>query len=425
MVAERIVRAQFPAKLAPLFRPHRYKALRGGRGALKSWSVARALLTIGVQQPKRILCAREFQSSIKDSVHKLLSDQIGLLGYGQDYHIEKQAIYGPQGTEFAFTGLSDQSAESLKSYEGFDICWVEEGQVVSERSWQILLPTIRKEDSEVWVTFNPELESDPTWVRFVAQLPPECFGIELNWRDNPWFSSALKAERERDERNLPKIEYDWIWEGKCRPAVSGAIYAEEIARLQEERRFGEFPYDPFHLVHPVFDLGWNDHMVIGFWQRHISQLRLIDYIEVDHTTLDACSREMRERQYSYGTVFLPHDGDHGDYRSDQGKSARQILEGLSWKVEVLPRRDIEAGIRETRMALKQVFADRKCAPWLEHMKRYRRVIPKTTNEAGAPMHDVHSHCADMTRYAAQAAPLMTDQQGVKLSPIAYPKRRVV
>ena len=422
-----VIEAEFIPKVRPLFEPHRYKVLRGGRGALKSWSVARALLLLGAMgEPRRVLCAREYQSSIRDSVHRLLQDQIGLLGLGAYYRIEKQGIYGQNGTEFAFVGLSEQTADSLKSYEGFDICWVEEAQVVSERSWQILLPTIRKDGSEVWATFNPELESDPAWVRFVAQLPPDCFGVELNWRDNPWFGKALQMERERDEKNLPKIEYDWIWEGKCRPAVSGAIYAEEMAALVEKRRIGDFPHDPFHLVYPVFDLGWNDHMVIGFWQRNVSQLRLIDYMEVDHTTLDDCSREMRERPYSYGKVFLPHDGDHGDYRSDQGKSAKQILEGLRWTVEVLPRRGIEDGIRETRMALKQTFVDQtKCAPWAEHLKRYRRVIPKTTNEPGAPMHDAHSHAADMTRYAAQAAPMMDDEEGMTMPALKYPSRPVV
>jgi len=422
--AEREVRAQFPRKLAALFEPHRYKVLRGGRGALKSWSVARALLTLGVQRPLRILCAREYQSSIRDSVHKLLSDQIELLGYGPDYRIEKQAIYGPEGTEFAFTGLSDQSAESLKSYEGFDICWVEEAQVVSERSWQILLPTIRKEGSEVWVTFNPELESDPTWIRFVLQLPADAFGIALSWRDNPWFSSALKAERERDEKNLPKVEYEWIWEGKCRPAVAGAIYADEMAAMVESRRICPVPYDPYHLVYPVFDLGWNDSMTVGFWQRHVAQLRCIDYIEDDHKTYDWFSQRMRERPYSFGNLFLPHDAGHGSPES--GRTPQQILEGLGWGVKVLPRLGVEDGIRDTRMAMKTMVLDEgKCSSLVEHLKRYRRTVPRTTNEPSGPLHDEHSHGADMVRYAAQAAPMMDDERGMNLPPLTYPKTGTV
>jgi len=413
------VDAEFIAKVRPLFEPHRYKVMRGGRAAIKSWSAARALLILAGMKALRILCAREYQSSIRDSVHRLLSDQAESLGLSSFYRIEKQGIYGRNGSEFAFTGLSDQTAESLKSYEGFDICWVEEAQVVSERSWQILLPTIRREGSEVWVTFNPEMETDPTWKRFVEQLPEDSFGIELNWRDNPWFSSALQAERERDEKNLPKVEYDWIWEGKCRPTVAGAIYAEEMAKMGEERRIGDFPYDSFHLVHPVFDLGWNDKMSIGFVQRHVSQLRLIDYLEDDHKTLEWYSKELRAKPYQYGTLFLPHDGSHGDYRT--GKSARDILEGFGWKVEVLENTPLEDGIRAARMRLAQTFIDRsRCAPLIEHLKRYKRTIPKTTGEPGAPMHDVHSHGADMYRYAALATPMMDDALGLNLPPLKLP-----
>jgi phage terminase large subunit len=419
-------RAQFPAKLRPLFEPKRYKVLRGGRGGAKSWGIARALIQKAAHQRLDWLCAREYQSSVRDSVHKLLKGQIEGMGLSSLFGVERDVIHSPHGGSFVFVGLSDKTAENLKSYEDFDGCWVEEAQVMTDRSLQMLTPTIRKPGSEIWFSYNPELDSDPIERFAESLLPEEGIVIDVNWRDNPWFTPELEAERQRALRTLSKVEYEWIWEGKRRPAVSGAIYADEMAALLEQRRLGDFPYDPFHLVYPVFDLGWNDHMVIGFWQRNISQLRLIDYMEVDHTTLDNCSRELRSRPYSYGKVFLPHDGDHGDYRSDQGKSAKQILEGLRWTVEVLPKRGIEEGIRETRMALKQAFVDRtKCASWAEHMKRYRRVIPKTTNEPGAPLHDVHSHCADMTRYAAQAAPMMDDETGMNLPPLKYGKSGLI
>ena len=159
---------QFPYKLSVLFDKARYKILYGGRGGAKSWGVARALLVLGAKKPMRILCAREFMTSMKDSVHKLLSDQItemGLLGF---YEITQATIRGLNGTEFAFVGLKNNVA-NVKSYEGIDICWVEEAQTVSKTSWNVLIPTIRKEQSEIWVTFNPELESDETYQRFVVR----------------------------------------------------------------------------------------------------------------------------------------------------------------------------------------------------------------------------------------------------------------
>lgn len=415
------VKAQFPKLLLPeIFRYHRNKVFRGGRGSAKSWSVARALLIMASRGKLEVLCAREFQSSIRDSVHKLLSNQIELLGLGGLFDIQKDAIYGPHGSKFVFVGLSDKTAENLKSYEGFDVCWVEEAQVTSERSWRILLPTIRKDGSEIWVTFNPELDTDPTWVEFIEHPPPDTFSVEMNWRDNPWFNDTLEQQRKHAQETLSKADYENIWEGKCRPAVSGAIYAEEVAMLHVEHRIGDYPVDPFHLVYPIFDLGWNDKMAIILAQRNISQMRLVDYIEVDHKTLDWCSQELRKRNVSWGKIYLPHDGASKDYKT--GRSAQEILEDLKWTVEVLPNASINEGLRAARMMFSQVYMDRiKCARLLECLKRYRRSIPNSTGEPGAPLHDEWSHGADAYRYLAMAAPGMDDEIGLTLPPLKYGK----
>mgnify|MGYP000095936013 FL=1 len=163
-VAQAIAKAEFPLKLECLFKPSRYKVLYGGRGGAKSWGVARALLIKAAQNPLRVLCAREFQTSIKDSVHKLLCDQIEALGLGTFYEITQTSIRGKNGSEFSFVGLKNNVA-NVKSYEGVDICWVEEAQTTSRMSWNVLIPTIRKEKSEIWITFNPELETDETYQR--------------------------------------------------------------------------------------------------------------------------------------------------------------------------------------------------------------------------------------------------------------------
>src|SRR5262249_44110905 len=153
-----------------LFRPKRYKVLYGGRYGMKSWGAARALLMLGTQKPLRILCARELQNSIKDSVHKLLSDQIEILGLREFYDIQQTSIKGVNGTEFSFEGIR-HNISKIRSYEGIDICWVEEAVLVSSTSWETLIPTIRKEGSEIWMTFNPELEQDETYKRFVKDPP--------------------------------------------------------------------------------------------------------------------------------------------------------------------------------------------------------------------------------------------------------------
>lgn len=369
------------------------------------------------------------QQSIRESVHKLLSEQIELLQLGGFFEIEKQSIRGRNGTEFVFAGLSDQTAESIKSFEGADYCWVEEAQVVTDRSWTILTPTIRKDGSEIWVTYNPELDTDATHVRFIENPPPDIFSVEMNWRDNPWFNEVMEKERQHALRTLPDIDYQNIWEGKCRPAASGAIYSAEVAQMFAEHRVCDVPYDPFLVVHVIFDLGWNDHMAIIMAQRHISSLRIIDYIEDDHKTLKWCTDALREREYTWGTVFLPHDGGHGDYKSatERSRSAQEIMQDLGWRdVQVLSREDVTTGIREARMAFNQASFDRtKCARLVECLKRYRRAISNQTGEAGKPIHDTYSHGADAWRYTVQAAPLMDSLQTMKLPTLKYGKTGII
>ena len=148
---------QIPKKLRFLLDDRaRYKGAYGGRGSAKSWTFARALLLKGGSETLRILCARELQKTIKDSVHQLIADQIQEMNMGYWWDIQNQSIrHRSNGTQFGFTGLRHNIVE-LKSYEGADICWIEEAQVVSKKSWEILIPTIRKEGSEIWASFNPE-----------------------------------------------------------------------------------------------------------------------------------------------------------------------------------------------------------------------------------------------------------------------------
>lgn len=229
------VQVTFPDKLDFLFAPYRYKGAYGGRGSAKSWSFAKALLILGVKSPVRILCAREIQKSIKQSVHKLLSDQIQALGLGYFYEILETEIRGKNGTEFSFSGLATHTIDSIKSFEGCDYCWVEEAHAVSKRSWDVLIPTIRKPNSEIWLTFNPELESDETYQRFVANPPTDSKIVHMNYNDNPWFPDVLEQERLHCE-NTNKKEYNNIWLGLCKPAAEGAIYFDEVQKCEEDKR---------------------------------------------------------------------------------------------------------------------------------------------------------------------------------------------
>ena len=408
-------RIEIPQKLLPLFQPKRYKVIHGGRGSAKSWSVARALVSIGATKPIRVLCARETQKSIQESVHRLLKDQIESLGLDQFYTIQENKILGTNGTEFTFAGIRQQGVANLKSYEGTDICWVEEAQVVTKKSWDVLIPTIRKPGSEIWVTFNPELDTDETFSRFVVRPPEESIVIEMNWQDNPWFPPELDKER-RQWLDRDPVGYLTTWEGKCRPAVEGAIYANEIESTQREGRIRAVPYDPQLKVHTVWDLGWNDSMSIICVQRVASEVRVVDYIEDSHRTIDSYVMQLQERKWNWGTDYIPHDGAHRDFKS--GKSTQELLQTLGRNVQVLARGNPEEGIRLARMIFPRTYFDAdRCTELVNHLKRYRRQINQVTQEAGAPLHDEHSHAADAFRYLAQSLDMMNNDNWGKPLPV--------
>ncbi len=400
-------KARFPPKLKGLFKPCRYKVAYGGRGSGKSWSFARALLVMASMLPLRILCAREVQKSIAQSVHQLLKDQIQDLGLGYFFEVLDTEIRGLNGSLFSFAGLAAHTVESVKSYEGYDIVWVEEAQTVSKKSWDILIPTIRKPGSEIWITFNPDLDSDETYVRFVTNRRPGDWVVKINWNDNPWFPDVLDQERLRCMETQLK-DYPNIWDGECKAAVDGAIYADEVAAAHEQGRIGNVPYDPMLKAHVIFDLGWNDAMSISIVQRSASELRVVRNIEDSHRTLDSYNTELRALGLNWGTLWLPHDGRHKDYKT--GKSSEEIMRGFGWDVCIIPNMSIEDGIRLARMTLPRMYFDKTNAGRLpECLKRYRRGVPQSTGEPGAPIHDEFSHGADNVRYIAVAADQLTNE----------------
>jgi phage terminase large subunit len=392
------VEARFPLKLEFLFKPARYKVAYGGRGGTKSWGFARALLILGAERKLRILCTREVQKSIKDSVHQLLGDQIEALGLGGAYQVLATEIRGSNGTQFLFAGLSDLTVESIKSFEGVDIVWVEEARAVTKRSWSILIPTIRKDGSEIWVSFNPELDTDETYVRFVTRPPPDAVVVKLTYRDNPWFPEVLEKERLHCQSSDPE-GYPNIWEGECKAAVDGAIYATEVSKMQQEGRFRPVPYDPMLKVHVICDLGFNDSMAIGLVQSNQREIRIIGYIEDSHRTLDSYSAELKDKRLNWGKLWLPHDAKHKTLASG-GRSVEQIMGALGWDTDLVPDAGVEFGIKKARMMLPRTYMDSSCVRLMECLKRYRRGIPSTTGEPGAPVHDEFSHGADMVRYLA-------------------------
>jgi phage terminase large subunit len=363
-----------------------------------------------MERPLRVLCAREIQRTINDSVHRLLSDQIAEMGLGGFYTVTDNEIRGRNGTEFFFSGLRTQDVHKLKSYEGVNICWVEEAHVVSKKSWDILIPTIRAEGSEIWITFNPELDTDETYARFVMRPPKESRVVHLTYADNPWFPKVLEDER-LDLKARDPIAYENVWEGKCRASVEGAIYEQELASVYIENRYRPVPYDPLLKVHTVWDLGWNDRMAIILAQRSISEVRIIDYIEDSHKTLADYVGELDRRPYRYALDWLPHDGKAKDYKS--GKSAEELLKEMGRKPRIVENLSVEAGIKAARLMFPRVYFDEKAEQLLYALKRYRRTINETTGQPGHPRHDDACHGSDAFRYLAVAVDRMGNEATIK------------
>lgn len=416
------IRAQFPAKLRGLLEPKRFKVLYGGRGGAKSWGVARALLLLGVDQPLRILCAREIQKSMRDSVHRLLKDQIIALELTDEYEVFDTEIRGKNGTLFLFTGLQSHTVDTIKSFEGVDRVWVEEAHGVSKKSWDTLIPTIRKDGSEIWMTLNPDMDTDDTYVRFIAAPSDDTWLCEINWRDNPWFPDVLDQERRKAQRMAPE-SYEHIWEGKPRRVAEGAIYRYEIEALFTEKRVTRMTYDPMLPVHTVWDLGWNDAMTIILVQRGPMDVRILDYIEDSNRTLDWYVAQLEKRPYRWGTDYLPHDGRTRNFQT--GKSTEQLLREMGRRsVRVLAQTSVEEGIKAARLLFPRCYFDQdKTARLVECLKRYRRDIHTKTGEPTLPLHDEYSHGADAFRYLGQAVNQMRSEDAQDMAPPPPPDWR--
>jgi len=389
-----IAKAEFPHKMASLFEKSRYKCYWGGRGAGKSHSIAKGLLILGAKSPLRILCAREFMTSMRDSVHKLLSDQIEQMGLHSFYEITQSNIRGKNGTEFSFVGLKNNTA-NIKSYEGVDICWIEEAQTVSKTSWNILIPTIRKEGSEIWISFNPELETDETYQRFVLHPPENAIVQKINWSDNPWFPQTLDLER-LALKNRDAEAYNTVWEGVCRVTVDGAIFAKEMQMAELDNRITRVHYDPIKPVHVVFDLGWADHTALWFVQFIGMEIRLIRYLQANQQTISWYLAEMQKFGYFFDTLWLPHDAAAKNLGT--GRSIEEIVRSAGYKVQILDRVPVTDSINAARTIFGKCYFDRKnCDEGLQCLRHYRYDVDEDGSWSQKPLHDQYSHGADAFR----------------------------
>lgn len=348
----------------------------------------------------RILCTREVQLSIRDSVYANVVNEIRELGLEGEFDILSNEIRSKRylGGAFIFRGLAAETIDSIKSMADIDIAWVEEAQSVSRKSLDLLFPTIRAEGSQIWFSWNPVLETDPVYELVVKEGLPACASLFVNFDQNPWFPKVLQLEEQYMLAHNP-VKHRHVWLGEPLPAVEGAIYFDEIMKMEREERIRLLVQDPLLQLYGIFDLGFNDATACGIIQRTPQEVRFIDYVENNRVSLSWFDTELRSRGYDNMIIALPHDGRNKNVMT--GKSPQEIMQDYGWSVDIVDNMGVENGIRLCRETMPMMLFDKvRCVELIEHLKRYRR------NKYGHPLHDEHSNGADMVRYAAIHAPLM-------------------
>ncbi len=389
------VEITIPKIFNPIWEQHRYKVFKGGRGSGKSESVARYLLIQGMKRPMKIVCGREFQTSIKESVYDMLASFIDMYELGSFYKVLKTEITGVNGTTFSFVGLRHNIA-SIKSMYDVDIFWGEEAQTFSANSLTILLPTIRATGSELLFTMNPELEEDPAYEMLVASPPPDTKVVTVNYMDNPFFPDNLRALME-DQKAKDYQKYLNVWEGHCKAAVEGAIFAKEMEKAGVEGRIMKVPYDPSKPVDIFYDLGRNDKTAMWWVQQIGYEFRFLRYYENNGQHFSHYTKIAKELPYSYGKQYLPHDAEN-EQLSAEKTIKRQAQEAFGSGVIIIPR------IPKKNLAIDSargifdrcVFDKELCADGLTALRKYAyKIDPETLRTSSEPEHDTPwSHGAD-------------------------------
>lgn len=400
-------RLELPPKLIPVFAGSAdIRGAYGGRGSAKTRSFAkmsavRAYMWAMAGRKGIILCGRQFMNSLDDSsleeVKAAIESEPWLAAH---FDIGEKYVRTKDGNvAYKFTGL-DRSIDSVKSKARILLCWVDEGEPVTEDAWIKLIPTLREEDSELWVTWNPESKRSATHKRFREAKDDRMKIVEMNWRDNPWFPAILERKRVKDQNERPD-QYEHIWEGGFVVAHEGAYYARELALAKEQGRIGRVSADPLMTYRAIFDIGGTgakaDAVSIWIEQWIGREIRVLDYYEAVGQPLATHVQWLRDNGYGKALCILPHDGSTQDKVFDVSYESALIDAGF--EVLVIPNQG--KGAAKSRIeAARRLFSsmwfnEEKTQAGRDALAWYHEKRSDDDRSIGlGPNHDWSSHGAD-------------------------------
>ena len=400
---------QTPRIFEPLIAPSRYKGAKGGRGSGKSHFCGEGIVERALMMPGDIgvgalsVCIREVQNTLADSSKRLIETKLQAMRLGEPdgFKVYHDCIRTPGDGLISFRGMQDSNAESIKSLEGYHTAWVEEAQVLSARSLQLLRPTIRTDNGELWFSWNPRRKSDPVDALFLLTPPTGSVLVTANWRDNPLFPAVLEQERLDCLKNEPD-QYPHVWEGAYASILVGAYYALSINTANADHRVGRVAADPLLPIQLFVDIGGtgsrSDAFTIWACQFVGREIRVLNYYEQQGQPLATHLEWLREQKYhpNRARIYLPHDGVQHDKVFDV--SYESAFQGAGYDVTVIKNQGPGA-------AMSRVASGRRMFPscWfnaettqagLDTLGWYHEKRDDTRQIGLGPEHDWASHGAD-------------------------------
>lgn len=396
---------RLPPKLVPVFDGEaRFRGAYGGRGSGKTRTFAKMTAIRGYQwgmsgQDGQILCVREFMNSLDESSLEEVKAAIASEQFLADYYeVGEKFVRSKDGRiRYTFSGLR-HNIDSLKSKSRILLCWADEAEPISDTAWRKLIPTIREEGSEIWVTWNPERKNSATHKRFRENPPDNAKIAEINWRDNPWFPKVLEGDRKEDMAKRPE-QYAHIWEGDFVTVNEGAYYASHIQQARKEGRVTRLAVDPLMQIRAVWDIGGTGakadacSIVIEQWVGR--EIRHLDYYEAVGQPLATHVEWLRSSGYGKALCILPHDGKTNDRVHDV--SYESALRAAGFEVLVIANQGTGAAMKRVEAARRlfpSMWFDEKCEPLLDAIGWYHEKRDEDRNIGLGPEHDWSSHGAD-------------------------------